>query len=199
MIETPLDGLLDVNGWELAKFVKLMLKGNAVAVEWLQSPIRYRLDAGFRDALLGLAAAHGERDAMRRHYLHLGEAQWQRFPAGGDAPVKKQFYALRPAAALRWLRLHGTARIAPMHFPTLMAECDPPRDVADLVAGLIEAKAQTRELGDATLPGPIRSFIDAEYRQARADLAGSKGVHLSAAARSEAEAVFRQLVERYAP
>lgn len=39
VIETPLDAVLDVNGWDLGKALKLLLKGYAVAVEWLTSPI----------------------------------------------------------------------------------------------------------------------------------------------------------------
>src|SRR3712207_5563631 len=33
VIETPLEGELDVNGWDLAKALRLMLKGNAVVLE----------------------------------------------------------------------------------------------------------------------------------------------------------------------
>jgi predicted nucleotidyltransferase len=33
VIETPLDGLLDVNGWDVAKALRLILKGNAVVIE----------------------------------------------------------------------------------------------------------------------------------------------------------------------
>jgi len=33
VIETPLEGELDVNGWDVAKAIKLLLKGNAVVIE----------------------------------------------------------------------------------------------------------------------------------------------------------------------
>ncbi len=33
VIETPLDGLLDVNGWDVAKALRLLVKGNAVVIE----------------------------------------------------------------------------------------------------------------------------------------------------------------------
>src|ERR1700753_208647 len=39
VIETPLDGLLDVNGWDVTKALRLIVKGNAVVIEWLRSPI----------------------------------------------------------------------------------------------------------------------------------------------------------------
>ena len=39
VIELPITGDLDVNGWELGKALKLLLKGNAVVVEWLTWPL----------------------------------------------------------------------------------------------------------------------------------------------------------------
>ena len=56
VIETPLDGLLDVNGWDVAKAVRLATAGNATVGEWLRSPHVYDGDAAFRDALLDLVA-----------------------------------------------------------------------------------------------------------------------------------------------
>lgn len=41
VIETPLDTTFDVNGWDLAKAVRLIAKGNATAIEWLRSSIVY--------------------------------------------------------------------------------------------------------------------------------------------------------------
>jgi predicted nucleotidyltransferase len=39
VIETPLDAVFDVNGWDLGKAIKLISKGNVVPTEWLRSPI----------------------------------------------------------------------------------------------------------------------------------------------------------------
>lgn len=50
VIETPLEGVFDVNGWDLGKALKLMLKGNAVILEWLTSPIVYCGSASFAPA-----------------------------------------------------------------------------------------------------------------------------------------------------
>ena len=38
VIEFALEDDLDANGWDLAKALRLLLKGNAVIVEWLRSP-----------------------------------------------------------------------------------------------------------------------------------------------------------------
>ena len=196
VIETPLDNELDINGWEVAKALRLLLKGNAVVIEWLTSPVIYRADPWFRGALLDFARSHGSRIGTQRHYLHLGERQRRTYYADGKAvKLKKLFYALRPAAALRWLRLHPEAQIAPMHFPTLMAECDPPVDVAELAEELMRRKAVTRELGDAPLPEAIDRFIAQEFAMARAELPGEP-VRLAPASKAAAETLFREAVGR---
>lgn len=197
VIETPLEGDLDVNGWELGKAIKLLLKGNAVVIEWLTSGTIYRGDPWMRDGLLDLARSHTDRDAVARHYLHLGEGQRRTYFADEKhVALKKLFYALRPAAALRGMRMHTESRFAPMHFPTLMAECAPPQDVAAITAELIERKAVTRELGAAPLPSPIRDFVDGEFANAR-DMFRQKSSAPTQNAREESETLFRNAIHRY--
>jgi len=168
VIETPLDGEMDVNGWDLQKALKLLLKGNAVVIEWLTSPIVYEGDAFFRESMLRLAQSVADRALIGRHYLHLGERQRNTyFKDGKEVALKKIFYALRPAAALRWLRLHPDKAVAPMHFPTLMLEIDAPRTLTRIVSDLVEQKAVTRELGKGPLPSAISAFVDKEFEAAR--------------------------------
>lgn len=170
VIELPLENELDINGWDLVKALKLLMKGNAVIVEWLTSPLVYRGDETFRASFLALAHAVADRSLVLRHYLHLGEGQRQKYLAeAAEVPLKKLFYALRPAAAIRWLARHPDAVVAPMHFPTLMAECDPPADVSTIVSDLVVRKAVTRELGTGPLPPPLADFIDRELAWARAN------------------------------
>lgn len=197
VIEAPMVGELDVSGWDLAKSLRLMLKGNAVILEWLRSPVVYRGDARFRDALLDLAQRHADRRLIGRHYMHLGERQRRTyFGDGKSVAVKKLFYALRPAAALRWMRVHEQQAVPPMHFPTLMAECDPPANVAAMAAELVERKAVTRELGEGPLPDAIAAFVEQEFAAAR-DVFETGRVRLSPAAWEEADAFFRDAVRRY--
>jgi predicted nucleotidyltransferase len=199
VIETPMTGLLDVNGWDLAKALKLLLKGNAVIVEWLCSPIVYRGEAWFRDGFLALARRVADRGLIRRHYLHLGERQRKlHFPDDVAVAQKKIFYALRPAAALRFLRVNQAAAVPPMDFPTLMAECDPPAEVARIAADLIRRKASSRELGTATVPPAVMRFIDAEYEAARGEVTG-RAAPATTAAIDEAERFFRDTIWRFAP
>jgi uncharacterized protein len=173
VIELPTDPVLDVNGWDLAKALRLLLKGNAVVIEWLTSPFVYTGEARFRDEAMALARQAAHPTAIARHYLHLGERQRRTYFADTRAiPLKKMVYALRPAVALRWLRLHPAEAVAPMHFPTLVATSDLPADVVAVIDELLARKAVTRELGSGALPQPIGTLIDAEFAIAHDHWAG---------------------------
>jgi predicted nucleotidyltransferase len=196
VIEFPPDDDLDANGWDLGKALRLLLKGNAVIVEWLRSPVIYRGRAWFRDDFLEFARRAATREAIGRHYLHLGERQRRvYFGDGTSVAQKKIFYALRPAATLRWLRMGPLDSIAPMHFPTLMAECDPPAELRKEVADLMDRKRFTRELGAAPLPPIVANFIDSEFELARAAFESGRA-RASEEVVTQAGQFYRAVVER---
>src|SRR5262249_209469 len=140
----------------------------AVVVEWLTSPYVYAGDARFRDECRALARQVLRPAAVARHYLHLGERQRRTYFADVRAiELKKLFYALRPAVALRWLRLHSGEPVAPMHFPTLVRESDLPAEVVAIIDDFLARKARTRDLGRGPLPPSVGALIDAEFLRAR--------------------------------
>ena len=109
-------------------------------------------------------------------------------------PLKKIFYALRPAVALRWLRLNHDEAVPPMHFPTLVAASALPADVVAIIDDLLARKAVTRELGDGSLPQPIGALIDAEFAIAREHWARQPW-HADPAMAAAANALFRRWVD----
>ena len=168
VIELPIDGDLDINGWDVKKALQLLIKPNPVLLEWLRSPIVYRAD----EAAMEKIAALGEKTAHQRpsthHYLHLADSQYQRFIAGEESvKLKKYFYALRPALALRFLRLNPGAPV-PMHLGALRAGAALPGDVSDAVDALLEKKAKTKELGAGPRHAAFDGLIEDEIAKAKA-------------------------------
>jgi uncharacterized protein len=170
VIETPLTDVLDVNGWDVGKAIKLMLKGNAVIVEWLTSELVYRGHDGFRTEFLELAAQIVDRGRIGKHYLHLAYSMRNRVLEGDAVKLKKLFYVLRPVIALRWLRQRPKDSVAPMNFLTLCAQSDLPADTAREIAVMIETKAITRELGEGEVPPALRKLIEDEILEAEKGL-----------------------------
>jgi hypothetical protein len=197
VIETPLTPELDVNGWDLPKALRLLLNGNAVIIEWLTSPIVYRGQPGFREEMLALAGRIADRERVMLHYLHLAKRQRALVLADGGtvAPLKKLFYVLRPAIALRWMRMRPDATVAPMHFPALCAEADLPTALSAEIDRLLAEKARSREMGSGPVPGPVRDIIAEEL--GRAESIAPRAVGDRAGAIAAAEAFFRQMVARH--
>jgi predicted nucleotidyltransferase len=145
-----------VNGWDLAKALRLLAKGNATVTEWLRSPIVYSGSESFHDELLRLAASVYDPVRAGRHYLHVGRRQLDRYAE--TISLKRVFYSLRPAATLRWLRVNPRG-VPPMDLPSLMAECGPDPVVEAETAALIALKATAREAGAAEVPDAVLAFI----------------------------------------
>lgn len=167
VIELPITPIYDVGGWELGKALKLLLKGNAVIIEWMMSPIIYRGDELFHNEFLELAQSVVDRNLIANHYLHLAISMRDKTLKGSnEVPLKKLFYILRPLMAIDWLLAHPRNNIAPMHFPTLMAQLELSKSLRDAIESLLETKSQTRELGTGTIPEDIANYIVEAFERA---------------------------------
>ena len=157
VIETPIEGLFDVNGWDLAKALRLMVRGNSVIHEWIASPFRYREAPGFMAILNPLALAWRNMYAEAHHYHGLLMSQRGRYIDGRDrVNLKKYFYVVRPAIALHWLRENAN-RPPPMDLPSLIMGVALPDQAAMALEDLRRAKQAASELGQ----GPRIEALDA--------------------------------------
>ncbi len=193
VIELPIEDELDINGWDLKKALGLLLKPNPVLLEWLSSPIRYIWRDEACQKLIDLARKVGAGVGCVYHYYNLGENLYRRHVKGEDeVKIKRYFYIVRPAMALRWLRMHP-GKIPPMNFQELAAGVDLPDALVAELDELLKRKRVTRELGYAARIPSIDRFIEDEFslakkfteteRKPRHDLMG------------EANALFRELVK----
>ena len=170
VIELPIEGDLDINGWDLKKALQLLVKPNPVLLEWLRSPVVYRADeqAMEKIAALGEKAAHQRPSSY--HYLHLAESQYRRFIAGeSEVKLKKYFYSLRPALALMWLRTH-TEKPVPMNLAELRADVTLPKKVSEFLDTLLEKKAKTKELGAGPRHAALDELIEQEIDAAKSTI-----------------------------
>ena len=167
VIELPIEGDYDINGWDIKKALNLLLKSNPVLLEWLSSPIRYMWNDETCNKLLEFSKRLIHGPACAHHYFNLGENLWRRHVESADeTKLKRYFYILRPAMALRWVRLHPNA-IPPMNFQELMAGVDLPHDLTEELRALLRAKAETNELGIGPRNPRLDSFIVEEFDKAR--------------------------------
>lgn len=166
VIETPIEDEIDLNGWDVRKALALLLRSNAVILEWIASPIRYRPDHPVVAGLAALADDLLDSRALAHHYASLGRNAAERWLDGdGPVPVKKYFYALRPALAMRCLRRDPGAR-PPMDLPSLVRKAALPAALADLVATLVEMKSRTNERSNGLRAPLLDAMIRSELGRA---------------------------------
>lgn len=166
VIESPIEDDIDLNGWDVRKALGLLLKSNAVVSEWMLSPIRYRIDDPFVSGLAALADDLLNPRAIAYHYARSGKLAADRWLDGeGDVPVKKYFYALRPALAIRAIRLNPASR-PPMNLQALIAASDLPGALIEQIDGLVEAKARTNERSNGARLPEIDALIRSELDRA---------------------------------
>lgn len=191
VIERPIVDEIDLNGWDVRKALGLLLKSNAVVSEWLGSPLRYRPDDPVVAELSSLADRLFDPRAMAWHYASLGRNAMERWPSGGEVPVKRYFYALRPALAVRALRLAPDRR-PPMNLQALVGCCDIEQALARQIDELVVAKARSRELANTIRLPALDQLIGSEL--AAADEVGARP--LTARDVAEADRLFLDLVNR---
>lgn len=118
VIELPISDVLDINGWELRKALGLLKKGNATLIEWLDSPVVYRADAAFLDAIRAAARRTHRPERSFQHYFHMASKNHREYLRGDTVRLKKYLYVLRPLLAALWIE-QGRG-VAPMRFEELV-------------------------------------------------------------------------------
>jgi predicted nucleotidyltransferase len=191
VIELPIDGDFDVNGWDIRKALFLLLKPNPVLLEWLSSPIRYRWNADVCVQLLAFAKRTAHAQACLHHYLSVSRRLWNEFVEGReDVNLKKYFYILRPALCIAWIR-ERAGEIPPMSLPDVMAGVELSGEFRSNVSGLLALKSQASEIGNGARIAVLDDFIQREWAWA-----DSQDISLmpEPGLREEADAMFRAFV-----
>ncbi len=164
VIERPILDDYDVNGWDLRKTLRLLLKSNPPLYEWLRSPVAYRDRDGFRAALRSLAEANYSLRTVGHHYRQTARLHHDGKP--GPATRKRLLYCLRALLSLAWLKQQGS--LPPMNVAELLGGLELPAGLGEALGALIAEKAQAPEKGEARAAPLLESWIGAELEAAPA-------------------------------
>lgn len=169
VVERPIDGLWDLNGWDLGKALRLLVKGNATVAEWLSSPLIYRQTGPIPYKLRDLIKRHASPQASAKHYYGLTKTCYaseidrggKRFdPSSIQVNLKKYFYAIRGACAIAWIARYD--EVPPMTLPALMSTNTIPDEVRSIITRLEHQKATMGELGHGPRLPILDKFIEAQ-------------------------------------
>lgn len=119
VIEWPRIDDLDVNGWDLTKFLTLMRASNPTVFEWLGSPIVYHEDSHWNlvrrashDCFSPLKSAH--------HYLGMATHNYNEHMKRDSVRPKKVLYVIRAILACR--HVTKSFSVPPVSFSKLADE-----------------------------------------------------------------------------
>lgn len=193
VIERPITDELDISGWDIKKALGLLIKPNPVMLEWLSSPIHYRWSAQECAQLTAFARKTAFGTSCLYHYLHLGERQWHVYAENRDTVnLKKYFYMVRPAMAIRWIRMQPDTP-PPMNFQELSAGVDLPEELTRELEHLLVKKSRSKELGEGARIPCVDAFMQEEFGWARA--ATGERQPPKKRLRDEADTLFRMIVK----
>ncbi len=167
-INTFLDAdgeVLDLNGWDLRKFLRLLARSNATPFEWLQSPIVYEQEAGFRETLWALAPGYFQPRAGVHHYLGICHNSIKTGIADGNIKIKKYFYILRPLLAAIWAA--DRQSVPPMEFRPLLQQIEHRRPLMEAIQALWAEKEKAAEAQVIQLIPVIQEFVEQEMERCR--------------------------------
>jgi len=173
VIELPINDLLDINGWELRKALRLFRKSNGPLFEWLQSPIVYAQNNEFIDDLKNLMPHYFSPRATMHHYLSMAKTVLESDLVGGEVRLKKYFYALRPILACRWIA--DRREVPPMEFGKLRVLLA--NDLNKIVDDLLKQKAVVDEKYMIKPIEQLHSFIKSEIEYCQKAVPGLTSVN----------------------
>ena len=156
VIELPIDGELDVNGWDLKKTLQLLYKSNPTVFEWFSSPIVY-METPFADRFREMMGRYFSTKSSLWHYISMASGNYREYLKGDMVKAKKYFYVLRPVLACRWILDRGTP--PPMLFSELAA-AELPEELRPEVDALLRLKTESPEIKEIPRIEALNHYLD---------------------------------------
>lgn len=173
VIELPINDMLDINGWDLNKTLRLLHSSNPTLFEWMSSPIVYR-QTDFIGRLSPIMDNYFSCKSGLHHYLSMAEGNYREYLKGDMARVKKYFYVLRPVLACKWI-LHRHTK-PPMLFRELM-DSELEESLKPVVERLLDIKMNAPEIKEISKVEEINCYLDETINTVRQEIFAYPGEH----------------------
>lgn len=190
VIELPINDLLDINGWDIRKALKLFRKSNPPLQEWLQSSIVYHQKSTFSDRIKQLSSEVFSPVSCMHHYLSMAKGNYREYLQGPQVKIKKYFYVLRPILACLWIEKFRA--MPPILFQDLVRELVTEPRLRDSIDHLLERKVRGDELDLEPRIDEINDYIEVQI--AHIEAVTSSLTHASVDPTPKLDALFRSIL-----
>jgi uncharacterized protein len=133
VIEKPINGDLDINGWSTAKALGLIYKSNPTIFEWMNSPIVYKHDPVWMYMLRDVTRKFYSPMRAHYHYYSMAKKNLREYLQGDMVRYKKYLYVVRPLLCVKWIEAGKGV---------------PPVNFMELVNGIVDDPVLKQEIDD---------------------------------------------------
>ena len=102
VIEWQQDELLDINGWDLQKSLRLLHKSNPALFEWNHSPVIYKTTDEWAFVQKIIDNYFLLKPGLY-HYLSMAKSNYREYLKSDIVKLKKYLYVIRPILACKWI------------------------------------------------------------------------------------------------
>lgn len=164
VIELPINDVLDINGWDVEKTLKLLHKSNPTVFEWFSSPIIYKTTP-FAEQFKPVMRHYFSSKSGLWHYLQMASGNYRDYLKRDMVKAKKYFYVLRTILACRWILDKGTP--PPMRFGELM-DSQLPDYLKETVKSLLDLKMNSPEVKEIPRIDMLNEYLDESIDEVKA-------------------------------
>ena len=157
------NGDMDMSGWDLDKFLRLVRGSNPSAFEWLGSPIIYRENAHW-DLVRKLSDKCFDPVSAAHHHVGMARSNMKAHFKGDSVPAKRYLYVIRSIFAGTYALRHF--KQIPVPFSELYQDqyWQLDSDISNAIDGLLEQKRSNRENGVQTRNDGLEEWIEDSLR-----------------------------------
>ena len=156
VIENMFENDIDAVGWDLKKTLSQLKRSNPALMEWMKSPIVYKCDYKFMDALNEIIPKCYNPIRAMYHYHRIYVKHDERYLQKQGYPMKRFLYYLRGILACQWIERYKT--IPPVKFQKLYEEMVSDPGIKQEIDTLIRYKTISKEMDMSEVPAKLVEY-----------------------------------------
>ena len=191
LIEYAVDEVFDIQGYDISRAIKYIMKPQATLYEWISSNVVYIRNEPILAKLQELAIEFFNPIPISYHYLSLAKKMFSEINDVETAKIKKYFYILRPIANLNYIQQHG--KMPYMEYDRTLAEIDLNPEIYSAIRELKAQKMAAREHYLIPKFEPLTRYFQDEL--ARFEICLKDMKHAKTKNYELADSIFRSIIE----